>query len=78
MLDTAGRRRAGPPGPAESRFTTTDGAPITGQRTAPNAGSLAVMWVAACFGSSLNVHPRDRLVVLDGVFSKADDSEIEF
>ncbi|HSH76186.1 MAG TPA: transposase, partial [Longimicrobiales bacterium] len=31
-----------------------------------------------CFGSSLNVHPHYHLVVLDGVFSKADDSEIEF
>jgi hypothetical protein len=30
------------------------------------------------FGSSLNVHPHYHLVVLDGVFSKADNSEIAF
>ena len=30
------------------------------------------------FGSSLNVHPHYHLVVLDGVFSKVDNSEIAF
>lgn len=30
------------------------------------------------FGSSLNAHPRHNLVVLDGAFSKVDESEIAF
>ena len=33
---------------------------------------------SGCAGSSLNVHRHYHLVVLDGVFSQADDSEIEF
>ena len=51
------------------------------RRTSPGAPRRAQLGAVSFFhrfGSSLNVHPHYHLVVLDGVFSKADDSEIEF
>ena len=46
--------------------------------TAPPRAQLGAVSFFHRFGSSLNVHPHYHLVVLDGVFSKADDSEIAF
>jgi hypothetical protein len=51
------------------------------RRSSPTASSRAQLGAVSFFhrfGSSLNVHPHYHLVVLDGVFSKADDSEIAF
>ena len=51
------------------------------RRSSPAASSRAQLGAVSFFhrfGSSLNVHPHYHLVVLDGVFSKADDSEIAF
>ena len=51
------------------------------RRTGPGAPPEAQLGAVSFFhrfGSSLNVHPHYHLVVLDGVFGKADDSEIEF
>jgi len=45
---------------------------------APPRAQLGAVSFFHRFGSSLNVHPHYHLVVLDGVFSKADDSGIEF
>lgn len=45
---------------------------------APSEAHLGAISFFHRFGSSLNVHPHYHLVVLDGVFSKAGDSEIEF
>jgi hypothetical protein len=45
---------------------------------APPDAQLGAVSFFHRFGSSLNVHPHYHLVVLDGVFSKADDSEIGF
>jgi hypothetical protein len=45
---------------------------------APPHAQLGAVSFFHRFGSSLNVHPHYHLVVLDGVFSKADDNEIEF
>ena len=51
------------------------------RRTSPGAPPDAQLGAVSFFhrfGSSLNVHPHYHLVVLDGAFSKADDSDIEF
>jgi hypothetical protein len=51
------------------------------RRSNPAASSRAQLGAVSFFhrfGSSLNAHPHYHLVVLDGVFSKADDSEIAF
>ena len=45
---------------------------------APPRAQLGAVSFFHRFGSSLNVHPHYHLVVLDGVFSKADDREIAF
>jgi hypothetical protein len=51
------------------------------QRSSPGAAPDAQLGAVSFFhrfGSSLNVHLHYHLVALDGVFSKADDIEIEF
>jgi hypothetical protein len=45
---------------------------------APRDAQLGAVSFFHRFGSSLNVHPHSHVVVLDGVFSKAGHSEIEF
>jgi hypothetical protein len=57
------------------RFARRSGAPAQEHRLAPRLGAVSFFHR---FGSSLNVHPHYHLVVLDGVFSRADDSEIAF